>query len=107
MELTLEFRLLVAALATWRLAHLLSLEDGPFGLVLWLRQRAGSGLLGQAMDCFYCISLWLAAPLALYGVPGGTSGLMAAPLHWLLAWWAVAGAAGLLHKATHREGAPP
>ena len=100
MDLTLEWRLLMATLATWRLAHLLSLEDGPFGVVLWLRQRAGSGLLGQAMDCFFCISLWLAAPLALVVVPG----VLAAPGHWLLAWWAVAGGAGLLHKATHREG---
>jgi hypothetical protein len=58
-------RLALAALAAWRLTHLLAAEDGPFGLVLKLRVRLGNGAWGQLMDCPYCMSLWVAAPLAL------------------------------------------
>lgn len=57
-------RLPLAVLAAWRITHLLAAEDGPFGLVLKLRQRLGSGPWGQLMDCPYCVSLWVAAPLA-------------------------------------------
>jgi hypothetical protein len=52
------------ALATWRLTHLLVHEDGPNDLVLRLRRAAGSSTVGRAMDCFYCASLWVAAPCA-------------------------------------------
>jgi hypothetical protein len=58
-------RLVLAALAAWRLTHLLAAEDGPFGLVLKLRQWLGNGVWGQLMDCPYCVSLWVAAPLAM------------------------------------------
>lgn len=86
---------MLCSLATWRLAHLLSQEDGPGDLVVRLRARAGDGFLGSLMDCFFCLSLWCAAPLALY--------VSREPVHWLMAWLASAGAAGLLHKATHRK----
>jgi hypothetical protein len=98
-DIPFEWRFVLAALATWRLAHLFSLEDGPFDLVLKLRERAGTGFVGQLMDCFYCLSLWLAAPLALY--------VSLEPLHWLMCWWGCAGAAGLLHQATYREEPTP
>ncbi len=57
-------RLALAVLAAWRLTHLLAAEDGPFGLVLKLRLRLGNGAWGQLMDCPYCVSLWVALPLA-------------------------------------------
>lgn len=57
-------RLALSVLAAWRLTHLLAAEDGPFGLLLALRQRLGNGLLGQLMDCPYCVSLWVALPFA-------------------------------------------
>jgi hypothetical protein len=53
------------AVATWRVTHLLVGEDGPGDLVLRLRRSAGSSTLGQAMDCFYCASLWVALPFAI------------------------------------------
>ena len=46
-------RFLVGALATWRVTHLLVEEDGPADLVFRLRERAGDGWVGQALDCFY------------------------------------------------------
>ncbi|HET7794888.1 MAG TPA: DUF1360 domain-containing protein [Rhizobacter sp.] len=56
--------LLAAVLATWRVTHLIVAEDGPWDTVARLRRLAGSGALGDLMDCFYCASLWVAAPLA-------------------------------------------
>ncbi|MEO5797538.1 MAG: DUF1360 domain-containing protein [Rhodoferax sp.] len=84
------FTLLLGALATWRATHLLALEDGPFNGVLRLRQAAGNSLWGQLLDCFYCLSLWVAAPVAL--------AVARNPLEWLLAWLGLSGAACLLER---------
>ena len=62
-----------------------------------LRGRAGSGAAGELMDCFYCLSLWLAAPFAL--VVGGRR--RETPVVWL----ALSGAACLLERATREKGA--
>ena len=56
---------MVGALATWRVTHLLVEEDGPADVVVRLRERAGDSWVGQAMDCFYCLSIWTAAPVAV------------------------------------------
>jgi hypothetical protein len=58
-------RFALAALATWRLTHLLASEDGPGGAIVALRARAGPGPLGELMDCFYCLSIWVAVPFGL------------------------------------------
>src|SRR5262249_55012779 len=58
-------RFALASLAAWRVTHLLAEEDGPADMVVRLRTRAGSGRLGELMDCFYCLSVWVAAPLSL------------------------------------------
>ncbi|MDR7298406.1 hypothetical protein J2X16_003769 [Pelomonas aquatica] len=86
------WRLLVAALATWRLAHLLVVEDGPFDLAARLRAGLGAGALGRALDCIHCTSLWLAAPLACF--------VTTEPALWWAVWLALSGAAGLAHRAT-------
>ena len=59
-------RFAVAGLAVWRVTHLLAREDGPADLIAKLRARAGSGQLGELMDCFGCLSIWVAAPFALF-----------------------------------------
>jgi hypothetical protein len=56
-------RFTVAALATWRLTHLLASEDGPGAVVARVRARLGTGWMGELADCFQCLSLWVAAPL--------------------------------------------
>ena len=56
---------ILGALATWRATHLLHAESGPGRVFERLRAAAGDGLAGQALECFYCLSLWVAAPLAL------------------------------------------
>lgn len=84
------FRLVLATLATWRLATLLVHEDGPWDATLRLRRALGNGQFGRMLDCFRCVSLWMAAPLA-FTVGRG-------PLEWILAWLALSGAACLLER---------
>jgi len=87
-------RFVVAALAAWRVAHLLAYEDGPFAVVA--RLRAAAGRFGSLLDCFQCLSLWVAAPLALWVT---TASLLA----WACVTLGLSGAACLLQ----RLGAPP
>jgi hypothetical protein len=61
---------ILGLLGVWRITHLLHAEDGPGDIIVKLRRLAGDGVIGQAMDCFYCLSLWVAAPFAL--LIGGT-----------------------------------
>ena len=83
-------RLVVAVLATWRVTHLLANEDGPADIVVKFRKLLGQSLLGHLMDCFNCLSLWIAAPIALF--------VSRRPLEWLLSWLAISGAACLLER---------
>lgn len=84
------FRFVLAVLATWRVTHLLVSEDGPADLIARGRALLGHGVAGKLMDCFYCLSLWIAAPLAW--------AVCAAPLDRLLAWLALSGGACLLNR---------
>ncbi|NJD68951.1 MAG: DUF1360 domain-containing protein [candidate division NC10 bacterium] len=88
-------RVVLAVLATWRVTHLLANEDGPADLLVHLRARLGSGLLGKLIDCFQCLSLWVAAPMALF--------VSQNLVEWLLMWLALSGAACVLE----RIGQPP
>jgi uncharacterized protein DUF1360 len=54
----------------WRITHLIQAEDGPFDLILKLRQWAGNSFAGKLMDCFYCLSLWIGLLCALYTAHG-------------------------------------
>jgi Protein of unknown function (DUF1360) len=83
-------RLTLALLATWRLTHLLALEDGPGDVIANMRQWLGSSFLGKLMDCFYCLSLWIAAPLAFL--------LTNQWREWPWLWLALSGAACLLER---------
>ena len=80
----------IGALATWRVAHLIAREDGPADIVFRVRLAAGQGLLAQAMDCFHCVALWVAAPVALVVADSAAT--------WLVAWLALAGAASLAER---------
>jgi hypothetical protein len=81
---------MLAVLATWRITHLLANEDGPADILARLRARVGNGSLGKLMDCFQCLSLWVAAPMALF--------VTQRPLEFLLSWLALSGAACLLER---------
>ena len=56
---------LLGILSVWRITHLLHAEDGPWDVVVRLRRMAGEGFWGQLLDCFYCLSVWIAAPFAI------------------------------------------
>jgi hypothetical protein len=81
---------LLAALAVWRVTHLLAFEDGPGDLIVKLRALLGDSFAGKLMDCFLCLSLWIAAPAALL--------VTRAAMEWLLVWLALSGAACLLER---------
>jgi hypothetical protein len=92
-------RFVLASFAVWRLTHLLVEEDGPADAVVRTRAHLGQGQLGELMDCFYCLSVWIAAPASL-AVARRRSEL---PLVWL----ALSGAACLLERATAERRADP
>jgi len=62
------FRFTVALLAVWRITHLLTAEDGPWNIIAWLRRKTGSSILGNLLDCFYCLSIWTSIPFCFYAV---------------------------------------
>ena len=80
----------LAVLASWRVTRLLSSEDGPGDLIVRLRVRLGQGLAGQLMDCFNCLSLWVAAFAAFF--------VSRKPMGWTFSWLALSGAACLLER---------
>jgi hypothetical protein len=57
---------ILGALGVWRVTHLLNAEDGPWQLLARFRKLVGSGFWGGLLDCFYCLSLWAAAPYACW-----------------------------------------
>ncbi len=89
------FRFAVAVLATWRVTHLVAREDGPWDLVVRMRKRLGDGFLGKLADCPYCLSLWVAAPLAWFVTSRWTEAI--------IVWLALSGGACLLEKAATKD----
>jgi hypothetical protein len=82
----------LSVLCVWRITHLFQAEDGPGDLLVRLRKIAGSGFVGKLLDCFYCLSLWVAVPLA-YWAPETR-------LERLLWWPALSAGAILLERVT-------
>ena len=83
-------RFVLAALAAWRLTHLLTREDGPGGVIAALRDRVGEGFWGELMDCPKCLSMWVAVPF----VPFVGDGVVES----LVIWLALSGVAVLLEE---------
>jgi hypothetical protein len=80
----------VAALASWRLAHLLHAEDGPWQCVARLRQALNERQLG-VLECFLCASVWTALPAAML--------VSTRRRQFLIAWPALSAAAVLIERA--------
>lgn len=83
-------RFVLAVLATWRMTHLLASEDGPADIIVRFRALLGQSIVGKLMDCFNCLSLWIAALVALF--------VSRRPLEWLFCWLALSGGACLLER---------
>src|SRR5271163_3027461 len=54
----------LGVLTVWRITYFLQAEDGPWDIVIRLRQFVGEGFWGKLLDCFNCLSVWIAAPIA-------------------------------------------
>jgi hypothetical protein len=93
------YRLVLGALVTWRLTHLLNAEDGPWHIFVKLRRAAGNGTLGELLDCFYCLSVWVAAPFAYLLGETWTERLLLVP--------ALSAAAIVIERVTTRADEPP
>lgn len=91
--------LVLGILCVWRITHLLQAEDGPWDLLVRLRRLAGAGFWGSLLDCFYCLSLWIAAPFAYL--------LSDEWIERLLLWPALSAGAILLERVTDRGPGPP
>lgn len=72
-------RVLVLALATWRVSLLLVKDEGPFSIFETLRYLVRDNQLGALLSCVRCTSFWVA-----WGILG---------LAWLNLWWVLAGLA--------------
>ena len=88
------YGLIVGVLAVWRITHLLAAEDGPWAILARFRQWVGNGFWGELLDCFYCLSMWVAAPLAIW--TGDTA------KERVLLWLAFSAGAILLERATEK-----
>ena len=100
------WRFAVAALAVYRLAQLVTLDDGPGAIFRRLRayfgERAAGAAVGSAawsaaelVNCPYCLGVWFAAlvALALYPVSA---------LEYILYVFGLAGAQALLQTVGDR-----
>jgi hypothetical protein len=93
------FWLVVGILAVWRVTHLLFAESGPAGLMADLRRRFASPSGAGVFDCFYCLSLWVALPVALLAGDGW--------LARLLLWPALSAGAIAVEHVLHPERPEP
>lgn len=89
------FEFILMSLAVWRITHLLGKEDGPFNIIFLMRKKAGAGFFGSLLDCFYCLSIWIALPFGIWlGITWWEK---------FLIWLALSGAACLLEQATTKN----
>lgn len=86
-------RFVLAVLATWRVTHLLASEDGPGDIIVRFRALLGQSIVGKLMDCFNCLSLWIAPLAALF--------VSRRPVEWVFCWLALSGGACLLERMGH------
>ena len=93
------FWLVVGILAVWRISHLLFSESGPAELLVHLRRRFASSSGAGIFDCFYCLSLWVALPVALLTGDGW--------LIRLLLWPALSAGAIAVERFFHPERPEP
>lgn len=89
------YLLIIGLLAAWRITHLLQAEDGPFDLIYRLRKAFGSSVFAKMMDCFNCLSLWVAMPFAYFLADSWPEKI--------LLWLALSGGAILLERITQKN----
>ncbi len=91
--------LVIGILAVWRVTHLFQAEDGPWDLIVRFRLWIGSGFWGKLLGCFYCLSLWISAPMA--GLLGE------AWVEKVTLWFALSAGAIVIERLTSHEARVP
>src|SRR5262245_25863098 len=101
----------ILALATWRIAHLMVLETGPFGVFKRLRERVGivhapdtdvifivpDNVFAQALSCVWCGSLLVGIGWGIFfGISPFWAGILALP-------FALSAGAILFHEVVSRS----
>ena len=102
-ETDMELRIVVAALAVWKVCQVLAYEDGPWDLMIWLRRNLypsqGRFLLrfraelAQGLNCVACSSVWVSWIPALW--------IATSWKEWAILWLAIAGLATILDHLEH------
>jgi Protein of unknown function (DUF1360) len=86
--------LVLGILTVWRITSFLQAEDGPWDIVIRVRKFVGEGFWGELLDCFYCLSVWIAARIAhLLGQSRTERALL---------WPSLSAAAILLERVTNK-----
>src|SRR5262245_51266505 len=90
--------LILAALATYRLARMVTQEEGPLDIFVKLRGAIDPDQktwLGRGINCALCVGFWVSLGVAF----------LLAPFDWslLLIWWGIAGAQILIQKWEYRR----
>jgi hypothetical protein len=85
----------LCAIASWRVAHLLARENGPWRLIARLRASLDSCVFGRLMNHFYCWSLLLSLPPAIW--------MSSSRIGFLVEWLALSAIVCLLEAATQRQ----
>lgn len=86
---------ILGSLTAWRISYLLTSESGPRDVFANTRRRFSTGILGGAVNCLYCMSIWVSAPLAW--ILGETV------MEHLLLWPALSAAAIVIERTVHRD----
>lgn len=92
------FDILLAILATYRLALMLATEEGAFSIFEWIRSHIDfqqTSWVGRGLNCPLCVGFWLALVFAAL--------ITSSWQMFLLTWFAIAGGQVLLQKWTERE----
>jgi hypothetical protein len=92
------FLLVLGAMATFRLSHLITIERGPLAIFERFRARmpGGRGSVKELVNCIWCFSLTASAIVCLILWAGG---MQMAWDFWILHWLAFSSVSLLIHRA--------
>lgn len=88
---------LLGAMAVWRVAVMVTEEEGPFGVFEWIRKHVDyyqHTWLGRGLNCMWCVSFWIGQGASgVWGYLTGASAVFA-----ILVGLALSTGAILLHR---------
>lgn len=84
----------LALLGVYRVAHMITREDGPFDIFVQMREEIGQATwIGRGFHCTNCVSFWVSLAMMEWL---WFQGLIPVGLN-LVTWLALAGGALILH----------